>query len=183
MGRSVNYLSNALGITYINLDIPDTAYCDNCGNSNTEKIEELENGHNHTCSDCKKTFEGYPPDAGIEWEFFTESIEELLKRRIPSIDILTGKDARWDNRETKIFAENRLVEFGISEYCGLVSISVRPIQDDYSWRIEGLAKRWIEKTWPGIQKDIVESFPTSALKKIATFSNGEGIYELAKQTA
>lgn len=139
MGRSVNYLSNALGISYI----------------------------------------AYESENDDDWEYFMDSIHDLLQKRIPSIDILYGQ-SKWEGNEVRIFAENSLAEFGVSEYCGLVSISVRPIQDDYSWLREGLAENWIKKTWPGIQQAINKAFPNSSLKKIGNFSNGEGVYELAK---
>lgn len=187
MGRSVDYLSRAIGIAYIHLDTSSIT-CHHCGSTNVHAIEEHERESvatedNHSCLDCKKSFEGYEPDAQFEWECFTDNIEEILKQRIPSIDILDSKHSRWDGRETRIFAENKLAEFGISEYCGLVSISVRVIEDDYSWKYEALAKRWIEKAWPGIQDAIAEAFPTAVLKKLGSFSNGEGVYELVKKAS
>lgn len=187
MGRSVDYLSRAIGIAYINYDTSAIS-CDHCGSTNVSALDEDEKdaneyGHDHSCNACSKTFEGIEPDAKFEWECFTDNIEEILKQRIPSIDILDRKHSRWDGRETRIFAENKLAEFGISEYCGLVSISVRVIEDDYSWKYEALAKRWIEKVWPGIQDAIAEAFPTSALRRIGGFSNGEGVYELVKKAS
>lgn len=184
MGRSVSYLRNAIGIAYIHFDNEEQTFCDKCGNANTTTLDEdTDEGHNHLCEDCNITFEGYPTDPQFEWNCFVECIEDILKKRIPSIDILDRKNSRWDDRETRIFAENNLAEFGISEYCGLVSISIRVIEDDYAWKYEALAKHWIAKVWPGIQAAIVETFPTTALCKVGNFSNGEGVYTLAKQAS
>lgn len=182
MGRSVNYLNRASGVIYINHEVSEDVICEYCGNDNTSKLDEdNDQGHNNICNDCNKTFEGYPLDPELEWDFFTENIEDILKNRIPSLDILDRKHSRWEGNEVRIFAENKLVEFGISEYCGLVSISVRPIDNEYSWGKEGLAINWIQQTWPGLRDDIIKSFPKDALYKIGTFSNGEGVYQLLKQ--
>lgn len=82
---------------------------------------------------------------------------------------------RWDGKETKIFLESKLVEIGISEYCGLVSVSIRPNQ--YRGANDYLAENWIAKTEAGFRKICANYSET--LRKIGTFSNGESIYEKA----
>ena len=79
--------------------------------------------------------------------------------------------SRYTGRETKIFLRNRLVEFGISEYCGLVSVSVRVYDDG----MKGLAENWVDKNWSKI-----ESVIGANVRKVGTFSNGCGVYEHIK---
>lgn len=77
---------------------------------------------------------------------------------------------RRDSRETAIILENGLCEIGMSEYCGLVSISIRPKEEgnDYS-NITGIATKWIESIRPKFEK-------IGDLVKIGTFSNGEATF-------
>jgi DNA-directed RNA polymerase subunit RPC12/RpoP len=186
MGRSVDYLSNAAFVTYIDRSEADAVSCQHCGSTNVDKTDEDEKefadeDHDHLCNACKKTFEGHEPDADFEWECFEDSITELLKERCPSLEFPSKKNRRWDGRETSIIAENNLCEIGISEYCGLASLSIRVLQSDYL-KSEALAEHWINKTWPGIQKKVVEYFPNSALRRIGGMSNGTGVYEKIKQS-
>lgn len=115
------------------------------------------------------------------WNFFEEGLTELLAETCESLNILTGKNKRWDGRETVIIAENGFCEIGLSEYCGLVSVSIRVIRDDYSWKYEGLATHWINKAWPKIEAAMLKKYGSSMLRKVGSFSDGEGIYEQVKQ--
>lgn len=178
MGRSVDYLSNALHKTFLHEILSTSVLCIHCGSEDTGELQdETEDGHNHCCNKCNKTFEGYPPDPETEWSFFEDSLTKLLQETCPSLHILNRKNRRWDGRETAIIAENKLCEIGISEYCGLVSVSIRVIQDNYSYRYEALAVRWINQMWPIIQSKLNEVYGSKVLRKIGAFSNGEGIYE------
>lgn len=180
MGRSVDYLNHAIHIAYVNLDLFSIS-CQYCGSTDVSELETDYDGNNHQCNNCNKLFEGYESDPEIEWDFLMDAIEEILRERVPSITIFNRKQSKWEGNEVRIFAENNLAEFGISEYCGLVSISVRVIEDDYSYKYESLARNWINKTWPGIQSLITKRFPDSTLRRIGGFSNGESVYELIKQ--
>lgn len=104
-----------------------------------------------------------------EWAFsdFLEDIEYQLIEMIPSLSSV--KDC-WDGRETHIILENGLCEIGVSEYMGLVSISIRPKEEgnDYS-NITGIATKWIESIRPKFEK-------IGDLVKIGTFSNGEAMF-------
>jgi hypothetical protein len=102
---------------------------------------------------------------------FLDNIKEELLDKYPSLDSCE----RWDGRETKIFLENSLVEIGISEYCGLISISIRP--NEYRDVNESLAENWIRKIEANLRKSCANYSQT--LRKVGTFSNGEGIYEKA----
>lgn len=102
---------------------------------------------------------------------FFENVKAEMQDKYPSLDTCE----RWDGDETRIFLESSLVEIGISEYCGLISISVRA--NEYSGANESLAENWINKTEKGIQKICANYSET--LKKVGTFYNGESLYEKA----
>jgi hypothetical protein len=101
------------------------------------------------------------------WYFFKESADDVaarLQERWPSFEAAD----RWDNRETRIVAENGLAVVGVSEYCGLTSVSIA-----VSERCERpeLARAWIRR----MASEFEKMFGT--LRKLGTFSNGESVYE------
>lgn len=105
----------------------------------------------------------------LDWEMFVEDIKEQIKSFAPSF---TECDS-WDGNETHIILENELAEIGIAEYCGLVSVSIRPKEsegyyDEYDKT--GLAENFIERIKPKFEK-------LGNLTKVGTFSNGEAIFE------
>lgn len=107
------------------------------------------------------------------WQWFKDGLVETIQEVCPSLD--EGK--RWDGRETLIFLENDHAELGLSEYCGLVSVSIR-VHEGYYTK-ENLAQHWINQVWPKILTALDKRYHT--LNKVATFSNGEGIFEERKQ--
>lgn len=140
MGRSVNYITNALGIAYINYQ------CDE------------DDVH------------------GEDWDFFKEGLIENLKELCPSLCELRAKV--WDDREVLVIAENSHCQIGLSEYCGLVSVSIR-VHDDYRTK-ESLAENWINQVWPKISAMIAKNY--QALSKLGSFSNGEGVFQEIKKS-
>lgn len=76
----------------------------------------------------------------------------------------------WRGREDHVIATNSLVEFGISEYCGLVAYWLVP-REDLEPSLEAFAQRWIDQVAPRF----LRTFGT--LRKIGTFSNGEAVFE------
>lgn len=102
-------------------------------------------------------------------------IREYITDKFPSFD----RCSRWDGRETHIILEGYGVEIGLSEYCGLASLSVRvdegPLEyseDDAAYEADRLkAIQWITENWDEAAK------PWGQYRKIGTFSNGEGVYE------
>ena len=65
--------------------------------------------------------------AQINWEDFYSNLKYEIKKRFISYDDCD----KWDNNETNIFLENELAEIGLSEYCGLCSLSVRAKESEY----------------------------------------------------
>ena len=93
-----------------------------------------------------------------------------LKAKYPSLEIVENE---YDGNETKIVLESKLVEFGISEYCGLVSLSARPNERYEEYR--GLAEAWINKNWDAIESKLSEF--SDVLHKQGTMSNGCGVFK------
>ena len=110
----------------------------------------------------------------LDWDMFKEDIEQQLISMFPSLDTCD----RWDGRETHIFLENDHAEIGISEYCGLVSVSVRAKDDNegYGYDRTGLAQKWVER--------VKDKFLTiGTLNRVGTFSNGEAVFERKEAVA
>jgi len=104
-----------------------------------------------------------------------EDIQETITSNYPGFDSCS----RWDGRETHIILEGYGLEIGLSEYCGLASLSVRvdegPLEyseDDEAYETDRQkALNWINDNWDEATKY------WNRLKKIGTFSNGEGVFE------
>lgn len=108
----------------------------------------------------------------LEWEQFRDDLIDTLMARFPSLSP-PSRD-RWEGNEVKIILENGLVEVGLAEYCGVVSLSVRPRQDDRYYSTSGLAERWAlqsEKTFETICS------AWGGMRRVGRFSNGESLYE------
>lgn len=99
------------------------------------------------------------------------NVYSVIKQLFPSFD---NVENRWDGNETKIFLENRLVEFGISEYCGLVSISARPNDYANEYGKHGLAEAFINKIWDKLQTEL--NGYCTVLSRIGGFSDGTSVY-------
>ena len=139
MGRSVDYLSRAEHVAYINNAVDN--------DETTDYFIAREN-----------------------WNWFKEGLVELLQKRCPSLEEVD----EWDGRETHIFLENLHAQIGLSEYCGLVSLSIRI--NDTNFRCNGqLAFGWINQVWPKILTDLDKRYHT--LTKLGSFSNGEGVFQ------
>lgn len=129
MGRSVNYLTRATQVIYLQLNQED--------------------------------------DDPFAWDSFMNDITEILQELLPSLS-----DAnRWDGNETAIFLQNNIAEFGVSEYCGLVSLSARPLAGK-----ENLGERWLAQAWPKINQTL-KKYRYSPMDRVGSFSNGESIYK------
>jgi len=116
--------------------------------------------------------------AQINWEDFYSNLKYEIKKRFISYDDCD----KWDNNETNIFLENELAEIGLSEYCGLCSLSVRAKDDEfynsYEKVKEGIAKHHVKQ----IEKSLVkclENVGVEVLNRLGTMSNGIGVFEKA----
>jgi hypothetical protein len=101
-----------------------------------------------------------------------DNLKAEIKAKLPSYYSVD----KWDNRETRIFLENNLCVIGISEYCGLCSLSVA-IKDN-TWN-EKFAEHHASQIRPILEK-IVDDVTGTRLSLIGTASNGEAFFERAK---
>jgi hypothetical protein len=141
MGRSVSYLSRAQRVAYF--EWPKVEVYD-------EKTEEFSES-----------------DTLEDYDIVVEDIQETIKSEFPEFD----NAKKSDDRETLIILEGYGTQIGLSEYCGLASLSIRV--DSFFEDEEDQEKilEWIEENWEKV------SNPWNKLQKLGTFSNGEGIYQ------
>ena len=92
-----------------------------------------------------------------------------LKAKYPSLD--KPYRPRYVGNEGRVILENKLVSIVVSEYCGLVALSV-VVEAGYG----ALAERFADKFDFG---DVAGYFGPE-LRKLGTFSNGEAVFRLAK---
>jgi hypothetical protein len=80
----------------------------------------------------------------------------------------------WLGREDHVILTNSFAYVGVSEYCGLVSLWIVPRTDDYDGYSDphaSLCEAWIAQ----IADRFRETF--AQLRHVATFSNGEAVFE------
>lgn len=153
MGRSVSYPSGAL-VAYAATP-SDEDWCSNCG---------------ETIADCGCDEEDQEVVAGgCDWEWVTEDLITRAKRLFPSLRPNGG----WRGREDQILASNGFVDFGVSEYCGLMAIWLVP-QEGLEGNLSPLAERWIDKAAATFLEEFGE------YRKLGTASNGESFYRRIK---
>lgn len=106
-----------------------------------------------------------------EWEDFKCNIAGIIKNRYKSF----SECDEWEGNETKIILENNLAIVGISEYCGLTSISIAPKEFRYYEKDNtALAIKWINSISDNLEKLLDKNF--DCYRKVGTFSNGESVY-------
>lgn len=117
--------------------------------------------------------------ANMNWDDFEGNLCAEIIGKLKSYHSVN----EWDNKETKIIVKNELCNIGISEYCGLYSLSVASIEYD-GYYPEELAKLNFSKHHAQQIKNtlckILKENGCKVLDKIGTFSSGEAVYELAK---
>lgn len=153
MGRGVSVASGAFAVAY--KDVSDFGY-----RYEDEEGKKIDNPE-------------YDEDLGsMDWEDFILDIKECMKADFPSFEDCD----KWVGNEDHAILENRFAYFGVSEYCGLVSMwLVLKDGDDYGDEQRGLKERWAKQVTPKFEKRFGE------LRKLGTFSNGESVYERIKK--
>ena len=150
MGRSVDYLNKALQVSYFQWPLIESY------NDETDEFEQTDEFE-----------EGY---------IVTEDIQECIICEFPEFD----RSKKWDGRETSIILKGYGTEIGLSEYCGLASLSIRIDENELDYNDYDEAEyneqydkilSWINENWARI------SAGYSQFNKVATFSNGEAIFE------
>jgi len=113
-------------------------------------------------------------DDEYDFQFVLEDIQSALTRAFPSV---TECD-EWVGREDHAIAENRFAYFGISEYCGLISVWCTPKDTDYysDSGFENLRDHWVDQVGKTFRKTVRSSVGTP-LSLVGRFSNGEAIFQ------
>lgn len=111
-----------------------------------------------------------------DWDDAVADFRSEMAQAFPSL----SECDEWVGREDHALLENRYAYFGVSEYCGLVSMWVQPKEPDYysSPGFEGLRDCWIEAIGPKFMKTAASCFGL-ALKQVGRFSNGEAVFMAA----
>lgn len=165
MGRSVMTHPHALATVYRTLDYG--GYCDEC-----EMVTFA--GDSGGCEECGGELrpDEYGDFARHEFEYLVDWVREEFTDKFPSM----GKCDRWAHGggamdELHCIAANYLCDVCISEYCGMVSISVVPTgEESYCEDTSGLARYWTEAHAVPVLEKFRECAP------IGTASNGETFY-------
>ncbi len=111
-------------------------------------------------------------ESEFQWENLLDYLTSEFSAKFKSLCV---EENKWEGNETRIFLSNDLVNFGISSYCGLVSISIAPANYDY----EQLAINWINKVSKSVI-GIINNCPVGEnLVKIGTLSNGKSVFSKA----
>jgi hypothetical protein len=115
---------------------------------------------------------------GYDWNDLIVNLQSELLAKYKSLVECKKKWANYPYRENMIILENYHVQISISEYCGCGAVSVF-INTKYENDKAGiLAESWLSRNYAGI-REIVSKYCT-VLNRIATFSNGEAVFEEAK---
>ncbi len=108
-------------------------------------------------------------DEDFLWQDFTDDLTEIITKHYPSFEEIDS----WNGREVHEILSNNHTVISVSEYCGLISVSISPRENDYS--MDGLAIAWTKRNASKMAKLIENNF--EALKCVGRFSNGEAVYE------
>lgn len=121
---------------------------------------------------CHATCEADDTD---DFVWLVNDFRQLVRRRF-----LSARDTdEWVGREDHAVAENSYAYFGVSEYCGLVAMWVKPKDDDhYDPSFAGRRDQWIEQIGPTFRRLASQCFG-QALQHVGTASNGEAFFQPA----
>lgn len=116
-------------------------------------------------------FATFDDDDSDDFQWQLEDFAAAICKAFPS----ASKHDEWVDREDHSVACNSFAHFGVSEYCGLVSMWVLPIDDDYATS-NGLRDRWIDSIGPRFAKIAGQCFGAS-LRRMGSASNGEAFFQ------
>ena len=148
MGRSVDYLNRALHVSYFAWPVIEIY------NDETDQFEIS--------------------DQYEDSDIVVENIQESVISEFPEYEYCS----KYDGRETAIILTGYGTEIGLSEYCGLATLSIRIDEkeldyyeeDEYNEQYDKI-EAWIHENWAKISQGYDQ------YHKIGTFSNGESVFE------
>lgn len=100
------------------------------------------------------------------WDAMVDCLRAHAGRAWPSMEPADD----WAGDELRIIARNALASLVVAAYGGLVSVSLVPDLDS------PLSRPWVRNAAPALRK-IVRAVFGEALCLVATFSNGEAVFE------
>lgn len=113
------------------------------------------------------------------WDDFVGNLTSTVPAYFPSM----GPEDTWENQEIHYILGNDLCKIGVSEYCGIVSVSIVPKnQCEYCWRpcdcdpLHNLATAWTAKNAAKIAQVIIDHTGWECYSKAGTFSDGTSVY-------
>lgn len=107
-------------------------------------------------------------DEDFSWDDFINDLRDnVIGPKYPSMENCN----RWLGREDHIILQNCYGEISVSEYCGCVAICLAPRDDDDGWN-----SAWCHRAAKNFERIVTKAFKSSAMQKVATFSNGEAMY-------
>jgi len=116
-----------------------------------------------------------PDESFFCWEAFIDNLEWTLRKKYKSLE----KDDHWVGREDHVILSNSHGLVSVAEYCGLVSVSLVPCNEDYGYTdseaLNNLHEAWCSQVSDGFLDLINSSF--GGLRHIGTASNGEAFFE------
>lgn len=165
MGRGVMTHPDAEATVYRHLENYHS-YCMECDTDNCEYEAE--------CPECGADMFDYDGDvARDEFQYLVDDVRREFRNRLPS---MMSCD-RWATgcgamNELHCIVANELCDVYISEYCGMVAISVVPTgYDDCDGNTHGLAVHWCATH----ASDVLDQF--SEYSRLGTMSNGEQVFQ------
>lgn len=105
-----------------------------------------------------------------DYEWYDEAISDacfVLEGQYPSLH--KPRHRRWVGNEGRVILQNRLVDVVVSEYCGVVALSVVPNED-----LPALAERWANQI---SLSGAIACFGRER-HRLGSFSNGESVYRV-----
>ena len=123
-------------------------------------------------------------DNPYAWSDFLDDLRNILtgEAGVDSKLLLNGKPFtgfqgykpadRWDGREDRIILEGELSEVSVSEYGGMVSVCLAPLDPDNEHHVTAC-----HNAAPYFLAILLAAYPDCCFARLGTFSNGESVYK------
>ena len=131
-------------------------------------VSTLRNASKVIYVDLSDAYEDEETDSNFTWDDFIEDVYRTFED-YPSL--VAVDDSEGENR---IILENRLIQVAVSEYCGLASVSLRAIENDYNHKLESFGENFISKIGDKVEEKLKKTYDVYRWQ--GGFSNGESVY-------
>jgi hypothetical protein len=123
-------------------------------------------------------------DNPYAWSDFLDDLRNILtgEAGVDSKLLLNGKPFtgfqgyksadRWSGREDQIILEGELSEVSVSEYGGMVSVCLAPLDPDDKHHVTAC-----HNAAPYFLAILLAAYPDCCFARLGTFSNGESVYK------